>query len=115
MNRSKIATKEICQKCGRCCKSFSLIVSFDEALRFKLLNEQKIRVEEIKTNTDTIYYKVIFRYPCLKLKIDNRGIYSCGIYDNKEFPRPQMCKEYPDNMPLALLESEKKVCPALRG
>ena len=51
-NTTKIATSEICQRCARCCNEFGELVDYDTALRFKLLNTDKIVVEEINTNND---------------------------------------------------------------
>jgi len=51
-NTTKIATSEICQRCAKCCKEFGELVDYDTALRFKLLNTDKIVVEEINTNND---------------------------------------------------------------
>ncbi len=111
-NTSKIATSEICQRCAKCCKEFLEFVDYDTAFRFKLLNTDKIVVEEINTNND-IVYRVTYKFPCSKLKKKRDGKYYCLLYENKEFARPQTCKVYPDNTPLSLIETEKKECPAL--
>ena len=112
-NQSKIATKEICQKCARCCKEFNYIVDEDSARRFIMLDTDRIEVKEIKANNDNTYYSVKFKYPCRKLKVKD-GNYYCSIYDYKALPRPHMCEEYPDNIPLALFDYEKDYCPALK-
>ena len=109
---SKIATSEICQRCANCCKEFAELVDYDTAFRFKLLNIDKIVVDEINTNND-IYYRVTYKYPCSKLKKKRDGKYYCLMYDNKEMPRPQICRDYPDNIPISLIEIEKQECPAL--
>jgi Fe-S-cluster containining protein len=111
-NQSRIATKEICEKCAGCCKEFNYIVDEDSAKRFIMLDTDKIEVKEIRANSDNIYYSVKFKYPCRKLKVKD-GKYYCSIYDG-ELPRPHMCEEYPDNTPLALLDYEKEKCPALK-
>ena len=111
-NISKIATSEICQRCAKCCKEFGELVDYDTAFRFKLLNSDKIVVEEINTNNN-IFYRVTYKFPCSKLIKKRDGKYYCLLYENKEFARPHMCKVYPDNIPLSLIETEKKECPAL--
>ncbi len=111
-NTSKIATSEICQRCAKCCKEFGEFVDYDTALRFKLLNTDKIVVEEINTNND-IFYRVTYKFPCSKLIKKRDGKYYCLLYENKEIPRPQICKGYPNNIPISLIETEKKECPAL--
>ena len=111
-NISKIATSEICQRCAKCCKEFGELVDYDTAFRFKLLNSDKIVVEEINTNNN-IFYRVTYNFPCSKLIKKRDGKYYCLLYENKEIPRPQMCKGYPDNIPISLIETEKKDCPAL--
>ena len=112
-NQSKLAKSEICQHCAKCCKEFGELVDYDTALRFKLLNTDKIIVEEIQTNNDTTYWKVIYKFPCSKLIKKKDGKYYCELYENTELPRPQMCKSYPEDIPLSLIEFEKKDCPAL--
>lgn len=111
-NTSKIATSEICQRCAKCCKEFGELVDYDTALRFKLLNTDKIVVEEINIDNN-IFYRVTYKFPCSKLIKKRDGKYYCLLYENKEFARPHMCKVYPDNIPLSLIETEKKECPAL--
>ena len=111
-NTSEIATSEICQRCAKCCKEFGELVDYDTALRFKLLNTDKIVVEEINTKND-IFYKVTYKFPCSKLIKKRDGKYYCLLYENKEIPRPQMCKVYPNNIPISLIETEKKECQAL--
>ena len=34
-NEAKLVNSEICQKCGKCCKSFQYCTDIDEAVRFK--------------------------------------------------------------------------------
>ncbi len=108
----KIATSEICQKCAKCCKEFGELVDSDTALRFKLLNTDKIEIEEINSNND-IFYKVTYKFPCSKLIKKKDGKYYCVLYENEEIPRPQICISYPNNIPISLIETEKKDCPAL--
>lgn len=114
MNVSKLAKSEICQKCARCCKNFGFIVNKDEAKRFAMMDERKIKVEEIEVSTGNWYYIVTFKYPCNKLKQDKDGKYYCDIYDDKELERPHFCKEYPDNIPISLIEHDSNECPILR-
>ncbi len=111
-NTSKIATSEICQRCAKCCKEFGELVDYDTAFRLKLLNVDRIVVEEINTDND-IFYRVTYKFPCSKLIKKRDGKYYCLLYEDKEISRPQMCKGYPDNIPISLIETEKKECPAL--
>ena len=111
-NTSKIATSEICQRCANCCKEFGELVDYDNAFRFKLLNTDKIVVDEINTNND-VFYRVTYKFPCSKLKKKRDGKYYCLLYENEEMPRPQICKGYPENIPISLIEIEKQECPAL--
>ena len=114
MNVSKIARSEVCQKCANCCKTFSLLVDENTAKRFIMMEQRKIKVEQIEVSKGNIYFLVTFKYPCNKLKIDNLGKYYCDIYDDKELDRPHFCKEYPDNLPISLIEHDAKECPILK-
>lgn len=113
VNVSKLAKSEICQLCARCCKTFSMITDRDTAVRFIMMEERKIKVEKIEASKGNIYYIVTFKYPCNKLKQDKNGKYFCSIYDDKKLGRPHFCKEYPDNIPIALIEHDAKECPIL--
>ena len=109
-NQSKYAKSEICKTCGNCCKFFEIIVSPDEGVRYSWLNQRKIKVKEIKTATNTNYCIVRFNFPCEKLKQDKQGNYYCDSYEN----RPHFCKEYPDNIPIALMDYESSFCPIIK-
>lgn len=111
-NTSNIATSEICQRCAKCCKEFGEFVDHDTALRFKLLDIDKIVLKEINIDNN-IFYRVTYNFPCSKLVKKRDGKYYCLLYDNKELSRPHICRIYPDNIPLSLIETEKKDCPAL--
>ncbi|MDO8740156.1 MAG: YkgJ family cysteine cluster protein [Candidatus Woesearchaeota archaeon] len=113
MTVSKLAKSEVCRSCARCCKTFGMLFDRDTAKRFIMMDERKIKVEEIEVSEGNFYYLVTFKYPCNKLKHDREGKYYCSIYDDKESDRPQFCKEYPDNIPISLIEHDAKECPLL--
>ena len=114
MNVSKLARSEVCQDCAKCCKTFSMLTDKEHAIRFILLETRKIKVEEIEASKGNKYYIVTFKYPCSKLEQDKDGKYLCSIYSDTDTPRPHFCKEYPDNLPIALVEHEAKECPLLQ-
>jgi len=102
---------ELCQKCGKCCKVWNIYINYkDEAMRFKYLRSNRIKVKLIKEGI----WKVSFYYPCKKLVFKD-GIYSCKEYNGL---RPDFCKTYPNNIvdqEPEIVQSEAEFCPALKG
>lgn len=115
MNHSIVARSEVCQRCAKCCKTLSdYTYDFEMAKRLHLLATPRIEVKEFKLKNGSTVWRITYKYPCEKLKINPEdGKYYCELHGNKETPRPFFCKTYPDNMPIELLEIEKQFCPAL--
>jgi len=90
------------RKCGRCC-IVTVVLLLDEDIKrikkqgfsqdffvdYEMLGEYRGK-PSLKKNKDGW---------CVFLKKDKKGIFSCGIYEN----RPQICKKYP-------FFGEKKIC-----
>ena len=120
MNRSKIVNSKICQKCGKCCKEFVYVDSYDNALRFKWMLGKKIKIEssEMVNEKGQELWIITFMFPCKKLKQKN-GKYYCSVWNGK---RPSFCETYPDhifydNDPKLfkkIFEMSKKDCPYLK-
>jgi Fe-S-cluster containining protein len=110
MNQSKLASSEVCQKCGRCCKEFWWVeYNFDFALRLMLLDLPEIVVEDRQIDGNNVFLVRVNR-TCSKLRL--HGEYSCTIYDKQ---RPGMCRQYPDNIPMTEWEIHGELCPLIKG
>jgi Fe-S-cluster containining protein len=101
-----LARSEICQKCARCCKSFT-ISGFQDDTGFKK------RIDWMESNTVTMdkEFNLKINISCIHLKSDGK-LYSCAIH--KDPHRPQLCRDYPDNVPFSSWEIEAENCPILK-
>lgn len=110
MNESKIVNAEICQKCAKCCKAFSDIVTDEEvAKRYALLKMPELSIKEVTLEGQRAW-RLLWNSECSALKKRSDGTYYCGIYDKKE--RPTFCAVYPDNF-LDVPEADCGLCPEL--
>ncbi len=93
-NKSNLSDPKICQRCGKCCTSFSWTDSEDQALRFSWMQDKDIIVEDTDFKfPDGGDIKVItINRSCKMLEIKD-GKYFCKAYRKK---RPDFCNTYPD-------------------
>ena len=95
MNKSKYINPKNCVRCGRCCKSFSIVYPKD--LKDKIVLSEVQRFKELDTDTIIVtetkeYYKVTFNFECKYLKLEDEVGYICLNYGDN---RPELCKQYP--------------------
>jgi Fe-S-cluster containining protein len=102
---------EVCQKCANCCKAFwQYTTSEDQAMRYSLLDTDKISVAKINEKL----WKITINIPCKEL-IEKDGKYWCRKYDSPN--RPEFCKTYPANFkgaPQEQIEEESKLCSLIK-
>jgi hypothetical protein len=96
-NKSKLATSEICQRCAKCCKEFTVEEGIDMALRFKWMFDKRIIAEDTPFNFADGWNvkKVTFKIGCIQLRQDKDGKSYCKVWDKE---RPDFCCRYPDNV-----------------
>ena len=102
----KLAKSEICQKCARCCKSFTISGFQDERGFKKRIDWMHSNIVKMDEN-----YNLVINIPCSQLRFDGR-LYSCAIH--KDPHRPQLCQDYPDQVPFCSWEIEAENCPILK-
>ncbi len=124
-NKAKLVTSEICQKCGKCCKEFSMLDNLDNALRFLWIDNKKIKVKDTPFQlpfNQGIERSICFKFPCSQLKFKD-GKYYCKVWKEE---RPDFCNTYPDHIFYScetwnkekiqkILEFESENCPALKN
>ena len=96
-NKAKLVNSEICQKCGRCCKEFTMgTFDLDIALRFAWIDDKKVKAKDLpfRDTWGGIQRQITFKFPCSKLKCESGKCY-CTVYDKE---RPDFCNTYPDNI-----------------
>jgi len=95
-NKAKLVKSEICQKCAKCCKVFTLSENMDVALRFLWIEDRKIKAEDTPFRfwDGTPEKQITFKFPCSQLEFkDNK--YCCKVWDKE---RPDFCNTYPDHI-----------------
>ncbi len=123
-NKAKLVSSETCQKCAYCCKVFQISDDLDYALRFKWLDNKKIKAEDtpFRFQNGAQEKKITFKFPCTQLEFRD-GKYKCRVWDKE---RPDFCNTYPDHIFYnverwnrdkiqKLLEEERKICIGLRN
>jgi len=122
-NRSKLADSQICQRCAKCCKTFSWSDNLDMAIRFMWMDDKNIVAEDtpFKFDTGSDMKTITIKKSCRRL--EKRGNkYYCTAW-NRE--RPDFCNTYPDHIFAGvaktdrahiqnLIDHEKKTCPIFR-
>ncbi|MGA3021152.1 MAG: YkgJ family cysteine cluster protein [Candidatus Micrarchaeales archaeon] len=95
-NKSKLANSEICQRCAKCCKEYTLYDTLDSALRFGWMLDDTITTGDTPfTSEDGLEMKQItFKKECAKLCTKD-GKYYCSVWDKE---RPDFCANTPDNL-----------------
>ena len=93
-NKSRLASSEVCQRCGKCCTTFSWADTEDQALRFAWMEDPNIIVEDTPFRfPDGEKLKVITLKKGCKMLEMRDGKYFCRAYSGK---RPDFCNTYPD-------------------
>jgi len=124
-NRAKLVNSEVCMACGRCCKEFTFCTDINEGVRFKWMDNKKIKTEDTLfrfRDSGEQMKSVIFDFPCCRLEFKN-GKYSCSAYNEE---RPNFCSTYPDHIFYnverwdkdrikKLLQYERKNCIGLKN
>jgi len=122
-NKSKLANSEICQRCAKCCKEYTLYDTLDSALRFRWMLDNTI-ITEITEDTPFTFgdgldmKRITFKKECAKLYMKD-GKYYCSVWDKE---RPDFCAIGPDNLFRGvekwnrekiqkIIDFEKKDCP----
>ncbi len=122
-NKSKLSTKEICQSCANCCKTFSWSDNLDMAIRFMWMYDKDVIAEDtpFKFNDGSDIKTITLKKNCCMLEKKGKT-YSCSAW-NKE--RPDFCNTYPDHIFSGvkktdrkkiqqLINFEKKTCPIFK-
>ena len=94
-NQAKLVSSEQCQRCAKCCKTFSMSADINLALRFLWMESEDIRAK------DTPFYlyqdmreaTVCFNNGCSQL-VEEDGVYRCKAWKRE---RPDFCNTYPDH------------------
>ena len=121
---SVLVSSEICQRCAKCCKEFTHLFDFNDALRFKWFKDCDVKVREtgecFPDNKTEKMFEVVFKIPCVKLKQHSSGKFYCSVWGKE---RPNFCLSYPDHVfnwkKMSKVELEKARveeavnCPAL--
>jgi len=103
-----LADSKTCQACGKCCKEYWWCEGNAEvAGRFAELVGINSLVE-LRQRGDISFYLVTINRPCMHLE-ECKGKYSCNIYKD----RPNMCKQFPDNVPISYFKALQDKCPIM--
>jgi len=100
-HKSKLANSEICQKCAKCCLTFSWAEEPDMATRFAWIKDKNlITVKDTPFNNQ----EVTLHVPCSKLsKIGDK--YVCSVWGKDQ---PHLCATYPDHMFYGVKKEDRK-------
>lgn len=122
-NKAKLVNSEVCQRCAKCCKEFTMACDVNCALRLMWVEDDNIKAQDtpFRFGDGIEEKKVCFKMPCSKLFFKDRKYY-CSVW-NKE--RPDFCNTYPDSIFYSvetwntqkieeLLKFESENCPALK-
>lgn len=100
-----LARSEVCQKCARCCKEFTVSGFMDEygfKKRIDWLCDEKVTMDD--------NFQLHIKIPCSMLRF-NGELYSCAIHEKPE--RPLLCQDYPDQVPVSAWAAEAELCPII--
>jgi Fe-S-cluster containining protein len=112
-----LARNEVCRNCAKCCKEFTISGGFgpDFRTRIRWLQSHPVGEDGLQLVTMDDDCELRINIPCTMLSHDEKtGLYSCAYYDNPDVKRPQLCIDYPDNVPVLYWEKEAKRCPIIK-